>query len=311
MNPDLRTQLPPVNLQKGVLPARDSMFEEAPPTVALPAGMGLKEFLTSHSPMRLLWKNEADRAESLIFEFAQRGVPKQVFRWTGWAGSIGEHGSQLSEMVRAFSGVKGFHMFGGTQIRSLDDGSVIPMVSDIPVKLKQNDHDLILVGIIPKVSEEPLYREGLGIVLGVDEKNNRFTTINDDQNIGIVLQPDVNGHYGWIDEIIESRRQCSRLMDKKWSGNLVVFGGTTTAEGDLKLRNVEQELVWWAKDAQDHSEWDINIILIRGSGGVADKYASNAEWLAANPRVKVFDASAEAIRSGIAGLNNIITDWKE
>jgi hypothetical protein len=275
------------------------------PSLQLNAGQSLRHFLTSTEPMRLLWKSEAERAEALIFEFAQRGVPQQIIRWTGWSGNIGEYGPKLESVVKGFEGVKGFHMFGGTQIRDLDSGVVIPTVCDIPVALKKQDRDLILIGVIPKVSEEPIYKEGLGLVLRVNEKENRFTTVNDDQNIGIVLQPDVNGKYEWIDEIKESRRQCSRLMEKKWKGTLVVFGGTVTPDEDLKLRNVEQELVWWAQDAKAHPDWDLNIVLIRGSGGVADKYANNPDWLRENPSVKVFDADASAIADGLSKLGGM------
>ena len=298
--PDIKTASLPAAAPKGVF---DS--EMSAPSLQLNAGQSLRHFLTSKEPMRLLWKSEAERAESLIFEFAQRGVPQQIIRWTGWSGNIGEYGPKLEAVVKGFEGVKGFHMFGGTQVRDLDTGTVKPTVCDIPVALKKADRDLILIGVIPKVSEEPIYKEGLGLVLRVNEKDNHFTTVNDDQNIGIVLQPDVNGRYEWIDEIKESRRQCSRLMEKNWKGTLVVFGGTVTPEQDLKLRNVEQELVWWAKDAKEHPDWDLNIVLIRGSGGVADKYANNPEWLRENPAVKVFDADAAAIAEGLSQLSGM------
>ena len=265
--------------------------------------LSLRERLTRQgSAMRILWKSGAERAESLIFQFAQRGVPQQFTRWTGWYGNIGEHENQLPTVASSFLGLKGFHVFGGTQIHDLDTGKVRATIGEVPVALKKADSDIVLVGVIPKVEEEPMYIPEVGIVLTVEPEYGHFTVINQDQNIGIVLQPDVNGTYKWSDEADESLRQAGKLMQKGWAANLVLFGGSPTKEGARKKSTCEQELLNWARMAQEHDEFNANIILLRGSGGVADQYAGNQEWLEKNPAVKVFDISKESIQTGLSGL---------
>lgn len=288
--------------------ARPSLFPELA-SHAFPPGETFASLLKRHGDTRLLVKNQEDRVEALIFEFARRGVAHQVFRWTGWAGAIKDYAPKLKDVADAFTGVKGFHLFGGTQIRDLNSGEVIPTSMDLPVVLKHRDQDLILIGIIPKVEEEPKLISEIGLILRVNEQFNQFTCVHPDQNMGIILQPDVNGTYTWKDEIIESRRLSLRLAEKQWSTNLVVFGGSPTEAGAKSLRNVEQELVWWAEDAKRNPDKKINIFLIKGSGGVADKYAADKEWLAENPSVKVLEMNAHSIHSTLDSLG-IISDWK-
>lgn len=301
-------------------------FDRTPPPVQIPSGVSVMDFVqgtnSSLSAMHLLFKSEAERSEALVFQFAQLGVPQQVFRWTGWAGNIGEHGKGLATVYEAFKGLNGFHMFGGTQIRKLSDLSLIPSTGDIPVALKkaavvENNPHFVLIGIIPKVAEEPRLVPGLGLVLQVqkdmapDKQPEFLTTINSDQNIGVVLQPDVNGTYNWIDEARESLRQSSRLADKGWSTNLIVYGGSATAEGARTLSTVEQELTWWAEASVRNPNKPYNILLIRGSGGVADKYASNESWLAEHPAVRVVDIDTHSIRSALKQMSGVRTDFKE
>lgn len=302
VNSDDFTQLSGKNTASPDTRFNDLLTGSLENAVVVPAGVSLREYLKSDLPMKLLWKNASDRAEALIFEFARSGKPEQIFRWTGWSGKIAEHGVQLPALARAFEGVKGFHMFGGTQLHSLDTGAVIPTVADVPVALKKTDADLILVGVIPKVEEEPRYVQGAGIILRVQAEKGYFTTINPDQNIGLVLQPDVNGRYEWIHEIQESHRQCSRLAEKGWASTLVVFGGSPTAPGARKLGNVEQEVRMWAEDARLNPDKNINILLVEDGGGVGQQLANDVEWLAQNPCAHVVRLSDSSIAEAISRL---------
>ena len=333
MNPDAtqreREEAGNTSLQNAsinVPPVKHSIFNTEPPILNLPPGTDFKTWLGDPSSpfgaMHLIWKSASERSEALIFQFAALGVPQQVFRWTGWSGKIGDRVDGLVTLHDAFSGVEGFHLFGGTQLRKLSDLSLIPSTGDVPIALRRDaiaakNSKVVLVGIIPKVAEEPRYLAGLGVVLRVQKEVEKgkqaeyVTMINSDQNIGIVLQPDVNGHYEWIDEIRESLRQCERLAEKGWSSNLIVFGGSVTPDGAPKLRNVEQELVWWADLAERNPGQNINILLVRGSGGVADKYASNEAWLAQHPSVKVADLSVESLRSKILEMKGVTVNFPE
>ena len=268
----------------------------------------LRQTLTSKDTTRIFWKNETERVESLIFEFAKKGVPQQLIRWSGWAANIGEHVKQLPELVEAFRGIKGFHLFAGTEIHDLDTGALRPMICDVPAALKRLDPELVLIGTIPKVSEEPRYVQDYGVVLRVRPDKGYFTTLSDEQTIGVVLQPDVNGTYPWTQEGKESRRISLNLANKGWNNTLVVFGGTLTSPDDLHHSPTEQELLWWTEDARMRPDLKINIILIYGGGGVADKYANDAKWLAENPSVKVVKLNAESIRSTIDQLG-ITAAW--
>lgn len=275
--------------------------------------VSLRQFLTSKAAMELVWKNETERSEKLIFEFAQRGVPEQVIRWTGWSARIGEFKEKLPEVLNAFVGVKGFHMFGGTQVHDLETGSVRPTISDLPLALKRNDPDLILIGIIPKVDVSTRYVQDIGLLLNVrdhsspEAKDGHFTRINPDLNIGIMIQPDTNGTFTWQDEARESLRLCANLAQKSWKSNLVVFGGSLS-DKPFKLSTVEQEVVDWSIAARKDEKDQTRIILIKGSGGVADKFANDAKWLSENPCAVVVDLNQESIRETINKLG-LVTDW--
>ena len=269
--------------------------------LSLGTHQNLRELLTSREPMTLLWRSASERAEALIFQLAQRGIPQQMIRWTGWCANIAEHSQQIPIIVEAFKGIKGFHFSGGTEMRDINSGQIKTTVCDIPAKIKGFDHDNVLIGIIPKVSENPTYLRELGIVLRVNPKAGTFTTINEHQNIGIVLQPDVNGKYEWIDEARECRRINANLLSKGWNNTLAVFGGSLESDPD-KLSRVEQELLWWTEDKLKMPGWNINIILFKGSGGVADKYASDSEWLKDKPFIKVVDLNTSSIRSTLKNI---------
>jgi hypothetical protein len=286
-------------------PADADIFDTKPPVVELPEGLNLRNFLIGrqHAAGRINWMNAGERSESLVFEYAHPAIPKQVFRWTGWVGNIGSHQSQLPELVSGFNAANGFHLFSGTQIRSLDTGAVIPTIQDVPIAVRKHNPNSVLIGLIPKMEETPLLRQDLGVVMNVNQKAGFYSTLSDDQDLGIVMQPDVNNPSQRVDEIKESRRQCQRLVQKGWPATLIVFGGTPTKDSDLKLRSVEQEIVWWAEDARRNPDANINIILLKGSGGVADLYANNTEWLKANPKVKVVDLEAGKIKSALKELN--------
>ena len=282
-----------------------TVFDTKPPVVDLPAGVNLKEFLIGrqHAAGRLNWMNAGERSESLVFEYAHPNIPKQVFRWTGWVGNIGSHQAQLPEIVSGFKASDGFHLFSGTQIRSLENGAVIPTIQDVPIAVRKLNPNSVLIGIIPKMEETPLLRQDLGVVIDVNQEAGFYSTVSDDQDLGIVMQPDVNNASQRVDEIKESRRQCQRLVQKGWPATLIVFGGTPTKDSDIKLRSVEQEIVWWAEDARKNPEANINIIILKGSGGVADLYANNTEWLKQNPKVKVVDLDASKIKAVLKELN--------
>ncbi len=285
-------------------------------TVTAPGFKGqvsLRQFLTSRDAMELVWKNETERSEKLIFEFAQRGVPEQVIRWTGWSARIGEFQEKLPEVLNAFVGVKGFHMFGGTQVHDLETGKVRATICDLPLALKRNDQDLILIGIIPKVDLSTRYVQDIGLLLEVKDhsspelKDGHFTRINPDLNIGILMQPDTNGKFTWLDEARESLRLCANLAQKSWKTNLVVFGGTVSTQA-FSLWTVEQEVVDWSIAARKDEKDQTRIILIKGSGGVADKFANDAKWLSENPCAVVVDLDQKSIRDAINKLG-LVTDW--
>ncbi len=257
------------------------------------------------SSSKLLWASEHENPETLLFSFASRGVPKQLFRWTGWNASIkseaGDYTDGLSTVARAFQNVKGFHFYNGTQIRNLSDGSIIPSVTDVPAALNKIDPEIILLGIIPKVHEEPKLSAEFGLVLKVNEQKGFFTVVNPASDISYVLQPDVNRRHEWLKEAEESFRISTRLAEKGWTANLIVYGGTTSGSGQ-KPSIVESELLGWSKASKNFPNLNINIILIKGSGGVADKYSTDSEFLAQNPKVKVITLDTEKIQEALASI---------
>ncbi len=288
----------------------------APATVTAPGvekDISLREFLLSKMPTELVWKNDTERSEKLIFEFAQRGVPEQVIRWTGWSANIGEYAKDLPEVLNAFRGVKGFHMFGGTQILDLESGQVRATITDVPVVLKEKDPDLILIGIVPKVDVSTHLVQDIGLLVDVhdhsspDKKDGYFTRVNPDINIGIMIQPDTNHSFTWSDEAKECLRLCANLSKKSWNTTLVVFGGRVSNQA-FTLSTVEQELVDWSMAAKADSNDRTKILLIKGSGGVADKFANDAKWLSENPCAVVVDLNQQSIRDAINKLG-LVTDW--
>ena len=244
----------------------------------------LRRLLTSDRTTKFLVENSGERAEALLFEYAARGLPRQVFRWAGWANNTGEYARHIPLVAAAFTEVKGFHNFGGTQIYDLDTGILRPSANDIPVALKQaslercppgSQEDVVLIGVVPKVESECRYLRNMGLVTKVDAETGYFTMVSDVADMAVMIQPDVNNAYTWMDQVKEGARQCCRLMEKGWTGTLVVFGGSPTPQDAMRPRNVEQEIRMWAQAAAEHPDWRLNIILLKGSGGAADQFAAN------------------------------------
>ena len=213
-------------------------------------------------------------------------------RITGGCGFMEEDGKSLYRYANAFKNIEGLVVIGGgTRMLNLPECKTIrPGITELLPRIKKVNPSAQTVGIAPRIEEESTPDEE-GMVMSMEMLDDRIVFfhhhhIRHEASVGYVtafmpgndilvqIQKDVDTGCKWFDEVMTAVHWM-RLMQEEADFKLatVFYNGGSTTERELLMT---VRLGWPA-------------ILIKGSGRVTDKYANDAEFLAANPNVIVVE----------------------
>ena len=217
---------------------------------------------------------------------------------------------------KAFLGFSGVLLVGGTRMvdtgylratmsESEDANSTeefspfVPGITDVGRVIKRQNPNCVLLGVIPR-SEGVGFNQEFGILEVIrsvkDDPGDRYakhivTIVQSDMDaISLLLKPLQPRRTIWEDEAYF----CARIVQAQresagWDSALVVYNGGQTTEYEIRLT----------------AESDSPVILIRGSGRIADRLAADAEFLEAHPSVQVCDLNPESLRNALVETGTI------
>jgi hypothetical protein len=220
---------------------------------------------------------------------------RTVVRFTGGCGHMAaEHVHRMHELItEAFKDFGGGLLFGGTRmVERADPSKVRHGITEVPPLIRELCPDARVLGIVARSSDFGVAEYGL--VVSSEPGNDFITIVHPHQDVCIALQKSADEaaadgttrtvwdvEYESCAQIVGYLREYSR-----WSSLLFVWNG-----GGI----TEKEILLWAKNG-----WPV--LLVRGTGRMADRYAEDKEFLAAHPQVRVADANAWSIREKLEEL---------
>lgn len=238
----------------------------------------------------VLWvQSNGDLSARINFMFARKWLTKFVIRMTGGSNLMSaEDAERLSGLRTALEGFTGVGLFGGTSTRSRQDPNrVIDTVTEVFPSLKSRT---LKIGVVAKHSDMRVTPHG--VVVHNDPASSMFSTLNVGADAILLTQPSADHHAMWTDEYKECIRIVDALQKVDWGSLLIVFNGGKITEEEL--------LAWAALGREQPGRWPV--LLIRGSGRTADKYANDQEFLNVSPSVHVVDCNALALRAKLEQL---------
>ena len=227
-----------------------------------------------------------------------------VLRGTGGCGNMTpEYYHGITKLQEALGGdpnvpgspkFSGFCLFGGTRMILKDDpSSVVPGITEAFPVLYERCPDARILGVVVKAGH--LKTTPHGIVVS-DEGTKPFCTIiHPEQHSVLLLQPNVDQKADWNAEWKRCLEICESHAANNWDALLTVYNGGGVTEA---------ELLCWAELGLTNPFY--RVLLVRGSGGSADKYALNEAFLKAHPHVHVCDNEVESMRSKLLELGAIV-----
>lgn len=258
-----------------------------------------------------------ESCNKFLAKFLDLRIRPFVLRITGGCGNMTrEYWDGMQNLEHALTGGKrgskklpllaGFVLVGGTRmVNRFNPRKVRPGITEVIVGISRRCKDVKTLGIIAKVGD--LKHSRYGIVCSDDcDKDkpleDQYTTIvHPEQDAVMLVQPSADRSASWEDEAKECIDICDHLREGKWQGLMVVYNG-----GGV----VRKEIEGWAELARkqrmngESAFW--RVLIIRGSGGTADAYANNAEFLADNPDVHVCENTVDDIRAKLLELGALV-----
>ncbi|CAN5535741.1 hypothetical protein BH10CYA1_BH10CYA1_18020 [soil metagenome] len=256
---------------------------------------------------RIYMESEHDKCALFAMQFAAAGCPHYFLRIAGGcAGMSDEDAAGLRNIELAAGGerdgdpkFKGFAVFGATRMYQgrTDNPSckVLQTITEVfPNIADRLGTEAILLGIASKYNHL-LYSQTYGLVLEVNEQRGTFTTVNPSCKSVLITQPSSDEKAHQLDEMKEAVEIVDQLHTIDWQSLLVAYNGGPNTEREI--------LTWAANGKRDPSPNRWQILLIRGSGRAADRYARDPEFLAENANnVHVADNNASSIRAELLKL---------
>jgi hypothetical protein len=246
---------------------------------------------------------QTGKEQSALFamNFA-RDVRHFVLRMTGGCGLMEAHDAVgLKNLEDALSGhtedgrilprFSGFGLFGGTRmLNAFDPTIIVPGVTEIFPRIADRCTEAVFLGVIAKIGT--LKYTPYGVVLSEEQGKNFFTVIHPGQQSTVLLQPTSDAKASYDDEFRECARICGELRSLAWQNLLIVYNGGSVTEREI--------LTWAENGKQDPDGW--KVLIINGSGRIADKYAADTEFLKEHPTVHVAENSVDDIRAKLSAL---------
>lgn len=250
---------------------------------------------------------QTGKEQSALFalNFA-RDVRHFVVRLTGGCGLMTrEDAIGLKNLENALKGhspdgrpqprFAGFGLFGGTRMVSKFNAKVIvPGITEIFPAIVKDCPEAAFLGVIAKVGQ--LKYSKYGVVVSAESGNDWVTIMHPEQHSIVLLQPSADKSASWDDEFKECLNLVAELHKLDWQSLLLVYNGGGVTEREINA---------WAKlGDMDPDRW--KVLIVNGSGRIADKYANDKEFLAAHPTVHVCENDEESMRQKLFELGAII-----
>lgn len=240
-----------------------------------------------HSP-----KGEPPSAFMSLISAAEQ---RSIVRITGGCAEMSNEDAQDLEILfrEAFQGFGGALLIGGTRMVLTEDMStIVPGITEVGSAIRRSNPTSVLLGVVGRADSVALdYATGLLVIHRssltdpTDQSAPRVTTIvQSDMDAVAILGERITKLSIWHDEAVFCARVTeAQRMYGKWDSALVVYNGGGTTEYEARLV------------ADQH--WPV--VLINGSGRVADKLAGDREFLAQYPNVIVCDKEADGLHDAL------------
>ena len=236
----------------------------------------------------VLWVQSGSEVCARInFLFARKYLTRFVIRLTGGCALMDPgHARMLSILRGALEGFTGVGLFGGTSVRNRENPlEIIDTVTEVFPAVQSR---MLRLGIVPKVVD--MHYSPYGMVVSDNDSEWWFTTMNYRADALLMIQPSADRHAIWDDEYKECVRIVNELQKVGWGSLLIVFNGGLISEKEI--------LTWGALGRENPGKW--NVLLIEGSGRMADRYAADKEFLERTMNVKTVPCTPEALRDALA-----------
>lgn len=262
-----------------------------------------------------------------------RDARHYFLRVTGGCGLMQpEHGVGMENLCKALGGEKagdpyfdGFGVMGATRMHKISDPSIIvPGVTEILPAIHAKVKKAAILGIVAMTKDLRYGTDDTGILLEVNEENDFYTVVHPELKSVLMVRPadrdeplpddvlrllrkatdkNIEPEFDpnkalWRAEYRQCLQFCADLMKlDDWRSLLLVYNG-----GGI----TEEEIVLWSNLGKADSRWQV--LLVKGSGRMADKYAelaSDPAWSAEYPTVHVAENNVKSIRGKLLELGAI------
>jgi hypothetical protein len=228
-----------------------------------------------------------------------------VHRITGGCGNMGPEfwpGMQrLIDVLRGYSEdgkpqprMTGLGLFGGTRMLFKANPDVVrPGVTEVFPACAEDCDGAAMLGIVARTDK--MHYTPRGLVVSTEPKSDFFTIVHPTQCSIAVLQENADVGAPWNAEFLRCADIVGDLQQEDWGSLLTVYNGGKVTNDEIDM--------WCEMYKQDGHGW--NVLLIKGSGGTADRLANDSAWLAEHPNVHVVDCATEAMRQKLLELGAI------
>lgn len=261
-----------------------------------------EQWLKAHPTMFVLKGKEHSGRFNVNFA---KPVRHFVHRITGGCGGMGPEfwpGMQLLiDVLRGHSEdgtpqprMTGLGLFGGTRMLFKKNPDVVrPGVTEVFPACAEECAGAAMLGIVARTDK--MHYTPRGLVVSTESKSEFFTIVHPVQVSIAVLQENADVAAPWNAEFLRCADIAGDLQEEDWGALLSVYNGGKVTNDEIDL---------WCQMYQEKGRgW--NVLLVKGSGGTADRLANDASWLAEHPNVHVADCTAESLRQKLLELDAI------
>ncbi len=251
-------------------------------------------------------RNSGESCSKFLGNFLDLSVRPFALRLSGGCLVDPEFQFGLAALERALTGRKdrlsqlprfaGFCLFGGTRMVKKDSPfRAVQGITEVPPRLTAYCPRAQTLGVIAKVGDLKHSRFGIVVSPPSSPEDPHVTLVHPDQHSVLIVQPSADRFASWTDEMRECIDIIDSLRSNHWQGLLVVYNG-----GGV----VAQEIEAWAQLGDRDPFW--RVLLVKGSGRSADKYANDEKFLSEHPTVNVCDNDEASMREALLKLGAIV-----
>jgi hypothetical protein len=237
-----------------------------------------------------------EKSAQFVFTLTRRIRPFMLAMTGGCAYMSDTDGRNLVIIEEALKDYRGFTINAATEMRNLESPEmVVPSINDVFPNIKASCPETVMLGIA--VKQSTMKMSPWGIVVSDSTQDKTFTIIPSNTKLDAILlcQPGVDTTSPWETEWKERTDLVGTLVNSGWGAALIVYNGGKITEAEVRC--------WASHGKTNPKSWPV--LLIRGSGRVADKFANDEAFLTEHPSVHVAELDAVSIRSKLQAIGAI------